>query len=535
MAQNEKIPQDSRAEESVLVSIILSPEHRGKAFEMLDAEDFYSAANRIIFEKCKQIKGNSSEIQTTDIYAALTKDDKKYVKAEFLYTLLDSIPLAVNIEAYIKKLKDAARYRRAIELAHAISKNAYKADSRKIENFAKKILIESCEHKQPATFKEDKNLDFPYTSMTGAAGYFADILKDHVEVPPQFFFMSYLTCLGAVLSPNLRINTVLDTQPRLYTLLVGESATDRKSTCINLTTKLFKKYISGFKIHFGIGSPEGLQKLVEEDEETDTPTSLLMVFDEFKAFCDKAGIRNSVLLPAINTLFESNIFENVTKKNHINIQNAHVSVLAATTLETFENIYDPKFIQIGFPNRVFVIIGTAEKQYSIPPQIPADEEQILVENLVAVLKHVGTGLVLDLTPDAYQFYDDWYMNLSESVHAKRLDTYSLRLAMILAVNNLKHEIDLETIKQATALCDWQLQVRKRYDPIEAESSIAHMEEKIRRHLSAGPLPERVLKQKTSYNKKGLWVWESATKNLQRANEIFYNKRDRVWEVGSCWL
>ena len=64
---------------------------------------------------------------------------------------------------------------------------------------------------------------------------------------------------------------------------------------------------------------------------------------------------------------------------------------------------------------------------------------------------------------------------------------------------------------------------------------AKMEEKIRRHLSTGPLPERELKQKTNYNKKGLWVWESATKNLQRANEIFYNKRDRVWEVGSCWL
>ena len=127
------------------------------------------------------------------------------------------------------------------------------------------------------------------------------------------------------------------------------------------------------------------------------------------------------------------------------------------------------------------------------------------------------------------------MNMSESVNAKRLDTYSLRLMMILAANNLKHEIDLETARQATALCDWQLQVRKRYDPIEAESTIAHMEEKIRRHLATGPLRDRELKQKTSYNKKGLWVWESATKNLQRANEIVFNKQRGVWEVGSCWL
>ena len=160
--------------------------------------------------------------------------------------------------------------------------------------------------------------------------------------------MAHLTCLGAVLSPFLKINTVLDTQPRLYTLLVGESATDRKSTCINPTTRHFRKHVEGFKIHYGIGSPEGLQKIVKNPEDE---VSILMVFDEFKAFTDKAGIRNSVLLPAINTLFESNIFENATKKTHINIQNAHVSMLAATTLETFENIYDPRFIQIGFPNR----------------------------------------------------------------------------------------------------------------------------------------------------------------------------------------
>jgi hypothetical protein len=258
-----------------------------------------------------------------------------------------------------------------------------------------------------------------------------------------------------------------------------------------------------------------------------------MVFDEFKAFTNKAGIKNNALLPAVNTLFESNIFENATKHSHINIQNAQLSFLAATTLQTLEDIYDQKFIQIGFPNRVFTVIGTAERQYSIPPKIPPDEEKTLVENLMEVLRHVGTGLELNLTPDAYKFYDNWYMNISESVHSKRLDTYSLRLMMILAANNLKHEIDLETAQQATGLCDWQLRVRKYYDPIEAETKVAHMEEKIRRHLSAGPLRDRELKQKTNYKKKGLWVWEQATKNMEKANEIVLKRG--VWEVGSGWV
>ena len=39
---------------------------------------------------------------------------------------------------------------------------------------------------------------------------------------------------------------------------------------------------------------------------------------------------------------------------------------------------------------------------------------------------------------------------------------------MLAVNNLKGEVDEETIRKAIALCDWQLEVRKLCDPIDAE-------------------------------------------------------------------
>jgi hypothetical protein len=378
-------------------------------------------------------------------------------------------------------------------------------------------------------------VQFPYQVMTGAAGYFSDVMSDHVEVPPQFFFMAYLTCLGSVVSPRLTLRSLLDSQPRLYTLLVGESATDRKSTCIILTVRFFKKHIIDLKIHYGIGSAEGLQELVGDDESDFTPKSLLLVFDEFKSFTDKSGIKNSILLPAINTLYEINVFENATKKSHVNIQNAHISLLAATTLETYENIYDPKFIQIGFPNRVFMVTGTAEKQYAIPPTIPENEEKEMRDHLVKVLNHVGAGMELSLTPDALEYYERWYLTMSDSVHAKRLDTYSVRLAMLLAVNNLKHEIDLETVQKATALCDWQLEVRRLHDPIQADSEINRMEQKVRRYLGNGPMTDRDLKRATNYHKTSVWVWENALKNLTRQNEIVYDKSSRVWEVGSNFI
>jgi hypothetical protein len=264
--------------------------------------------------------------------------------------------------------------------------------------------------------RQKDQLEFPFHIMQGVAGYYANVLSDYTEAPHQFTFMSYLTILGCVLSPILKIRTFLDTQPRMYTVLVGESALARKSTIINKTVKHFKSNIIDFNVRYGLGSPEGLQKIVEStDTVTLKPSGILLVFDEFKSFVDKATIKNSVLLPCVNTLFEINIYENVTKNNHINIQNAHISMLAATTKLTYETIYDDKFTRIGFPNRVFLVPGSSEKKYSLPPQISESEQNHLNSNLIDVFKHVGDSKTLDLTPEAKRIYHDWYMNRMSDV------------------------------------------------------------------------------------------------------------------------
>ena len=122
----QQLPKEIEMEQSVIVSILLEPEDRLKAFEKLSQDDFYSQSNKIIFSKCKQLQGNGNAIETAEIYSALSDNDKKFVKADYLFSLVDTVPVAINIESYIRKIKDAARHRRAIELANAIEKNAYK-------------------------------------------------------------------------------------------------------------------------------------------------------------------------------------------------------------------------------------------------------------------------------------------------------------------------------------------------------------------------------------------------------------------------
>jgi len=207
---------------------------------------------------------------------------------------------------------------------------------------------------KPATIKQQKNSEFPFSVLTGAAGYVADVFGDIIEAPTEFIFMSYLTCLGAAVSRNLQIASALKTQPRLFTVLLGESATERKSTTLNVIIDLFKAVLdSNYSVCWGLGSAEGLRKILKNNDEQ-TKSGTLLTFDELKAFVSKCGIDNSVLLPIVNTLFEANLYETHTKKESVKIEDAYLSMLAATTIPTYERIYTKAFLDIGFTNRVFI-------------------------------------------------------------------------------------------------------------------------------------------------------------------------------------
>jgi hypothetical protein len=529
---DEKPPQEINAEKSVLVSIFIDPEHRQKAFELLAPEDFYSTANRFIYEKIKDFSNNGELIDPTAIYQSLSEKEQQYVKASYLLRLVDNVPLSMNIENDIRKLKDAARYRRAIELCHAAAKSAERSDSEALERLTRQLIEETKEPDPDPPEQRDSGLTFPPGVMTGAAGYFANVYGEVMEAPQSFLFISYITCLGSILSPLLTLPSVLDTEPRLYTLLVGRSNVERKSTTIKVAVKLFRDCIHGFKYHHGVGSDMGLAKLLNELDSFDGgAVGTLLLFDEFKTFVNKCKIQAQVLLQAVNTLFENNEFENATKNKHVLIDDAHLSILAATTLQTYERIYDREFIDIGFPNRVFIVPDMTKRRFPIPKQIAPEDQQSLKEQLREIALHVGRNLELSISDDANAFYNEWYFDLPDSIYADRMETYSLRLAMLLAVNSLKSVIDLEVMQHATALCDWQIEVRREHDPIAAEDRTSEMEERIRRVLRKGPKTESRIKQAINPWKAGnkpisLYVFQTAFKNLQNAKEV--KRKNKNW-------
>ena len=363
--------------------------------------------------------------------------------------------------------------------------------------------------------------DFPDV-MAGAAGEFADIYNGCVEVPRQFFFMSYLTCLGSIVSDQITLASFINHQPRLYTLLLGKSGDDRKSTAISKTVEFFQSARADLKVCRGVGSAEGLQKTLERGKK------LVLFLDEFKQFIGKCKIDSSVLLPCVNTLFESNCYESQTSQKEIILKDVYLSLLAASTIATYENTWSKHFTDIGFNNRLWLVTGSAEQKFAIPPRPPEGAEEKLQANLQAVIRFAGDHRELDLTPDARRLYVRWYENRGRGTHSTRLDTYATRLMPLLAVNSLKSVVDEQVVRSVIAMCDHQLAVRKMYDPIDADNQLAALEEKTRRVLERGPLGESELKRAIHYSRVGLGPYTQALRNLRESGEIRFDKASRKW-------
>jgi hypothetical protein len=184
---------------------------------------------------------------------------------------------------------------------------------------------------------------------------------------------------------------------------------------------------------WGVGSAEGLAKCFKKN------VRAILILDELKSLIQKMRIDTSVLLPCINTFFESKRFYSVTKKHDITIDDGELCLLAASTLDTYRNMFNSTFLDIGFINRLFIVIGDSKRKFSIPQNMPDTEKDLLKRDLREVLTFVGNlsrngCYAMPINSTARDIFDEWYHNLELSAFTKRLDTYGHRLMPLLAVN-----------------------------------------------------------------------------------------------------
>jgi hypothetical protein len=366
---------------------------------------------------------------------------------------------------------------------------------------------------------------FPSEAMLGLARDFVE-LYDHWESPPEYFYFSFMTWLGACCK-NVVVENVRQgyDPPRLYVLLLGLTGSPRKSTAINETERFFASlyYKKGLPTRCrGVGSAEGLMRILLADGNVGLP--MILIYDELSTFLSKCQIQSAVLLPMVNTLFESTSYENQTKEKANSIEDVHLSLLAASTLDTYDKTWADAFTNIGFDNRLFLVPGSPNKIVSAPGEIDSRLENSLRVKVIDVIKDVQQGKILRWDPDARVCFDDWYrdkytLGSSERRYGVRLDSYARRLMKITCLSNGKSSIDVATTEEVLKIIDWQREVRKTVVPSSMENKWAKVEENIRRALGRGDLTKSRLRSICNTNFYGISVFERCLKNLESIGDI----------------
>jgi hypothetical protein len=345
-------------------------------------------------------------------------------------------------------------------------------------------------------------------------------------------YFAFATYFGAAIAKMVTLDSVITPEPRLYTVLLGESADTRKSTALRVADEFFRHLGAPWTVPvlFGAGSAEGLAA-----ELTESP-DLVLHYDEFKSFVDKARAEHSVALPMVSTLFERGEYDNRIKEKKISVRGARLSLLAACTTDTYATLFDHQFHAIGFLNRLWLVADRSTASVALPAPLPLGAveafRQTVCTRLAALDRaYTRNGLLpvpYRLSPEARTRFTDWYQARTGTVFEKRLDTYGHRLMVLLtAMTADRLEVDAEIVTAVVALLGYQLDTRRACDPVDAETSVARMEEGIRRALARGPLPERDLKRAVHVERVGLWVFETAVTNLQRADELLVDSKSTL--------
>jgi len=123
-------PHNLDAEESVLGSVMLSPEAANVALETIRPEDFYKPAHQVIFEAVVGLFDGNQPIDAITVADALRRTNQleRIGGVGYLTTLLDGVPTTSNVDYYAAIVDEAAARRRLMRAGSAVGGFAMETD-----------------------------------------------------------------------------------------------------------------------------------------------------------------------------------------------------------------------------------------------------------------------------------------------------------------------------------------------------------------------------------------------------------------------
>ena len=151
MADYKIMPHNIEAEQAVLGCILIDVQAQADILGMMKEEDFYSQAHRDIFSSMLKIYQKSIPVDFVTILDGLEKDKilDKVGGIEYITTLTNTVPSAVNFKHYCDIVKADSTRRKLIESGQRIIEDAYESEDKdKSLQFAEKEIFDIAEKQE---------------------------------------------------------------------------------------------------------------------------------------------------------------------------------------------------------------------------------------------------------------------------------------------------------------------------------------------------------------------------------------------------
>ena len=250
--------------------------------------------------------------------------------------------------------------------------------------------------------------EFPEEAFTGLFKSYRDLVEPCTEAPAAYHWVTFLTMTGLLLGRKLSISHPLPLYPNFYSLLIGTTGLNRKSTALNFGRReLLKKIENDIVVVTGALSSEGIYaKLAAKDD-----TRLLLYCDEMRSFLKIANRQaTSDIIPRLNSLFGCPDDDDLTRRHDsIRAIRPFVSFIAGTPKEWLTDAIGTGEIMGGFVNRFLLVSGVIEKSIAFPESPDKDAAKRLLGQLTQIIDRCATEPVeMTWSNEARTIYEKFY-------------------------------------------------------------------------------------------------------------------------------
>ncbi len=320
----------------------------------------------------------------------------------------------------------------------------------------------------------------PDAVYRGLAGEIVRVFKPRTEADPLAILVQLLTAFGAALGsgPHIMVGENRH-EPRLFTVIVGQSAKARKGDSWQIVRSLLADTRLAPRLLTSLSSGEGLIRQVRDDEVRRVPIKgqpgryeeeivevgepdkrLLMALTEMAEAFAVLRREGNTLSAILRDAWDHGELVVATKVASMRATGAYLSFIGHITEEELRHELTGMQAANGFANRFLWFAVRRGQVLDWPRPLPLAERARLSAMLAGAISRARAIGAMEMTPAGRMGWAKIYEGLSSGRNGlagallSRSEAQTLRLAMIYALLDGAAAIDLEHLMAAVGLWEY---------------------------------------------------------------------------------